>query len=174
MKGLRIVVVGALIAMLAFASVGCYGSFSLTKKIYNWNGTVGDKYINSVVMWVLIIVPVYPATGFIDFWILNTIEFWTGSNPVAMQPGEKNIQTVKSGAKEYEITKSLDRIEIRETKGPDAGNSVSMEFDRMESTWYLNDGQSMTKVAQFDFTGEKIVKLFHPQGQTEIHPVLVN
>jgi len=46
---------------------GCYGSFSLTKKLYNWNGSLGSKFVKTGVMWVLMIVPVYSACGFIDF-----------------------------------------------------------------------------------------------------------
>ncbi len=174
MKGLKVIAVCILIGLLAFASIGCYGSFSLTKKVYDWNGTVGDKYINSVVMWVLLIVPVYPACGFIDFWFLNTIEFWTGSNPMAMKAGEKDVKIVKSGDKQYEVTKSADRIDIRETVGPDAGKAISLQFDRVESAWYLNDGLTTTKIAQFDLKNNQLVSLFHPNGQVETHPVIAD
>ena len=60
---------------LSLNFTGCYGNFALTKKLYNWNGQVGDKWVNSAVMWVLMIVPVYEVAGFIDFAILNLIQF---------------------------------------------------------------------------------------------------
>lgn len=75
-----------LIAILAtafvFSSTGCYGSFTLTKKIYKVNGSLGNKWINSIVFF-LIGGPVYGATTFIDALVLNSVEFWTGANPLA-------------------------------------------------------------------------------------------
>lgn len=77
------VVVLLLIASMAVMSVGCYGSFNLTKKVYNWNGTMGDKWVVELVFLGLNIVPVYGIAGFIDVYILNLIEFWSGKNPMA-------------------------------------------------------------------------------------------
>lgn len=37
---LKQIVVVLLVASMAIMSVGCYGSFSLTKKVYNWNGSM--------------------------------------------------------------------------------------------------------------------------------------
>ncbi|MCK9182941.1 MAG: DUF3332 domain-containing protein [Fibrobacteraceae bacterium] len=62
----------------------CYGSYGLTNKIYKWNGTLGDKWINSCVHFLLHVIPVYEVSEYlIDGLVLNTVEFWTGSNPVA-------------------------------------------------------------------------------------------
>jgi Domain of unknown function (DUF3332) len=64
---------------------GCYGQFALTRKLYNWNGNAtSNKFVNSAILWALIIVPVYELASLGDFLIFNTIEFYTGSNPVAM------------------------------------------------------------------------------------------
>lgn len=67
----------------AIALCGCYGSFALTKKLHDWNGTLGNKWINSCVHFVLWVIPVYGICIWVDYLVLNTIEFWTGSNPVA-------------------------------------------------------------------------------------------
>jgi len=60
---------------------GCYGSYALFHKVHKFNGGIGDKWINSLVHFVFI--PVYGVSLFVDGLIINTIEFWTGSNPVA-------------------------------------------------------------------------------------------
>ena len=64
------------IAALLCASVlvlsGCHGSYGLTKKLLRWNGTLGNKWLNSCVHF-----------GLVDWLVLNTVEFWTGSNPLA-------------------------------------------------------------------------------------------
>jgi hypothetical protein len=74
------------ILMLAvmMASVGgCYGSFELVKKVYKFNGTLGNKFVNELGFLVMNIIPVYGVASFIDAVVLNSIEFWTGKNPSA-------------------------------------------------------------------------------------------
>jgi len=63
---------------------GCYGSNQLFNKVHKWNGTLGDRFIESVVHLVFWIIPVYGIALFADVVVLNVIEFWTGSNPLAM------------------------------------------------------------------------------------------
>jgi hypothetical protein len=68
-------------ATLAASSTGCYGSFAATRKIHSWNGTVtGNKYANSVIMWGLIIIPVYELGTLVDVLVLNPLEIISGSN----------------------------------------------------------------------------------------------
>lgn len=62
---------------------GCYGNYALFGKVQKFTGSFGDKWINSVVNLVAWIVPVYEICLLGDLLIFNTIEFWTGSNPVA-------------------------------------------------------------------------------------------
>jgi len=75
----------SLIVLVLAGSVvltGCFGSFSLTKKAYNFNKGLGDKWIQ----WVVYLVIGWEVAGItlvVDSLVLNSIEFWTGSNPVA-------------------------------------------------------------------------------------------
>lgn len=78
-------------AVLAVAAVGvlgssaCIGSFNLTRKVYAFNKSVSeDKWVQEVVFLAFGIVPVYSIAAGIDALILNSIEFWTGENPVAL------------------------------------------------------------------------------------------
>lgn len=77
------IVVAMLIATMAVMSVGCYGSFALTKKVYDWNGSMGNKWVVELVFLAALVIPVYSIAGVIDLYILNSIEFWTGKNPSA-------------------------------------------------------------------------------------------
>jgi hypothetical protein len=72
----------ALILAVAIPATGCFGKFALVRKVYGFNASVGDKFLRSLVTWVFVIVPVYSLSTLVDFVIFNTIEFWTGSNPV--------------------------------------------------------------------------------------------
>lgn len=74
----------ALSLAAAFSLTACYGSYSLSQKLYKWNGTLGNKWLNSCVHFILWVIPVYEiCIGLVDGLVLNTVEFWTGSNPVA-------------------------------------------------------------------------------------------
>ena len=72
-----------LAATLCFSS--CIGSFSLTNKVLSWNGGVGNKFVNELVFIAFHIIPVYEATVFVDLIVLNSVEFWTGSSPIAQE-----------------------------------------------------------------------------------------
>lgn len=74
-------IVSIMLAVMLATLGGCYGSFTLVKKVHKWNGTFGDKFVNEVGFLVLNIVPVYGVAAFVDAFVLNTVEFWTGKNP---------------------------------------------------------------------------------------------
>lgn len=73
--------VGASVSILAVQSA-CWGGFNLTRKLYRWNAGMGDKWINWLIFLLLTIVPVYAVCVLVDLLVLNSIEFWSGSNPV--------------------------------------------------------------------------------------------
>lgn len=69
-------------ALALFAS-GCYGPFNLTRRLYQWNGQVGrDKWEREFVFLILIWAPVYEVVSLADAVVFNSMEFWTGKNPV--------------------------------------------------------------------------------------------
>lgn len=135
---------GLMIALLPFL-MSCYGHFPLTRAIYRVNGEVGQnlgedntghKLIQSVVMWVLIIVPVYHVAMFADVVVLNVIEFWTGEpvqigavqerdgTRVALEPsddGQEAVLTVTHDGQlltEQHITRISDtRFDMRDASG---------------------------------------------------------
>jgi len=75
----------SLLAACIFAgtTTGCWGSFKLTKKAYDFNNGLGNKWISWLVFFI-IGGPVTGITLFCDALIFNTLEFWTGSNPLAL------------------------------------------------------------------------------------------
>ena len=93
MKRIISLVLSIAIAMVSLQ--GCYGKMALTRKIYQANGSVHDKYLRSLVSWVFVIVPVYGVSALADFILFNTIEFWSGTNPVA--EGEKSFRYAENG-----------------------------------------------------------------------------
>ena len=136
--------------LLAFSSTtvmqGCYGNFALTKKVYKWNGSLGNKWINSIVMVAMTIIPVYQLSMFVDGALLNLIQFWTGSNPVAMQPGEKETQTVAVNGKTYILTATQNHMEIA-LQEPGV-KPVELNYDPDQQAWLVVTEKGSKKVAE--------------------------
>ena len=116
------------LVLFATSLQGCYGKFALTRKLYTMNGQVGDKFLRSGLTWVLLILPVYGIAGLADFVVLNTMEFWSGTNPVA--EGEKTFQYV-DGADRYNIhaRKSGDDVTYTITRYSLDGYVDSLQVD---------------------------------------------
>jgi hypothetical protein len=75
-----------LVALLSVSSVGCFGRFAVTRKIYDWNEHIsGDKWVRSLVF--VLIVPIYGLVNIFDAFFANVVEFWSGHNPMASIPG---------------------------------------------------------------------------------------
>jgi len=84
MRAMRAIALTLMISMMAMTTTGCIGRMGLTGKVMEFNLSVTEqKWGRELVFLVLYIVPVYPISGAIDLIILNSIEFWTGTNPVS-------------------------------------------------------------------------------------------
>ena len=105
----------AAVVLLAgsFLCSSCIGSFSLFNKYEKWQcNMTSNKYVNGIVG--LILQPIVGGVClFVDAVVLNTIEFWTGSNPMALN----KVQTVKGQDGRYYAVKTLKEGADRERPG---------------------------------------------------------
>ena len=86
MKIRRIKFVAGAMATLLLAS-SCVGSFSLFNKLSSWNRkATNSKFLNEIIF--IVISPVYALAGVADVLLFNSIEFWSGNNPVASNIGK--------------------------------------------------------------------------------------
>lgn len=162
----KIIQVTAMLLVLifvSFSSISCYGNFSLVKKLYKWNGTVENKFARSAFTWVMFIIPVYGVAGFIDFVILNLIEFWSGENPVTMSAGEKEVQYVEKDGKTYRITATQNRFDIVEQG---ENRSISLVYLEDEKAWYVESQDGLVKVAEFSDKNAETLSLIFPNQRT--------
>lgn len=157
----KFVTVAVLAMFLLVSQFGCYGSFALTKKVYEWNGKLGDKYLVQVAFWILNWLPVYSLAGTIDVVLLNLLEFWTGNNPLAMKSGDQIIKYAQNGDDSYKITMSKDNVKIEPMNSKEQG--LELAFDHNTNAWYMNNGASQTKVATVD---GNTMTLLYPDGRT--------
>ncbi|MFN3875083.1 MAG: DUF3332 family protein, partial [Flavobacteriales bacterium] len=56
---------------LGFAQTGCFGEFALVRKVYNWNDSMSNKFVKTLLFYAMNIIPVYGVAALIDFVILN-------------------------------------------------------------------------------------------------------
>lgn len=107
----------------------CMGSFNLTKSVYQFNDTLSsNKFVNNVIFWLCGHV-VYGLTMTLDVAVFNTIEFWTGSNPVAAGEtrtieGENGEYLVKSNENGYQIVKGEESMDLVYNQEDNSWNAV--------------------------------------------------
>jgi hypothetical protein len=141
----------ALLVLITSSLTGCFGSFGLTKKIYNVNKSVGGKVAQTLVMYLFYFIPVYAVASFIDLVLFNLIEFWSGSNPLAMKAGQSETQMATIDGKLYEITATKNQFRMRQVKGPDAGKEALLTYNTNEEQWYLSDEDKSVAIGKINF-----------------------
>ncbi|UZO81606.1 DUF3332 domain-containing protein [Aquimarina sp. ERC-38] len=129
----------ATICVMLSASVlftSCLGSFSAFNGLKDWNQEITDnKFINNLVFWALNIVPVYGLFFFGDVVIFNLMEFWTGSNPIAMNEGEMETQVVEKDGNKFEMTATKNRMQITVIEGARKGEKLDLVYKPSEKSW---------------------------------------
>ncbi len=134
-----------LFAVLLSATIvcsSCIGSFGLTNKVKAWNEGVGDKWVNELVFLGLHIVPVYPISIFADIVVLNSIEFWTGENPVAVT-GETKIVKNNAG-EEVQITAMENGYNLS-----NGSEEMQLVYSENENTWSAVYNNQTTELVKF-------------------------
>lgn len=105
----------ALCASLGLQS--CIGSFTLSNKLLAWNKTIDNKFVNELVFIAFWLVPVYEVSFMADILVLNSIEFWSGTSPVAkgksIIDGKDGKYLVDCDGKGYTIKSLNDGSEVR-------------------------------------------------------------
>lgn len=141
------------VAITIAASLGlssCIGSFALTNKLLAWNNTISNKFVNELVFFAFCLVPVYEVSALADLLVINSIEFWSGANPVAcgtkVIDGNNGRYLVDCDGKGYTITSETD------------GSVVRLNFDADDQAWNveLPDGSQMPFLTFVDDTHVKV------------------
>jgi len=82
-KVLLSLLVACTLTVSTLGTTGCIGKFAAFNGLREWNQKFSNKFVNWLLFLVLNIIPVYGILMFADMLVLNSIEFWTGSNPLA-------------------------------------------------------------------------------------------
>ena len=156
MKREKLTLVAVLLSgSLLFSS--CVGSFGLFNRLSSWNQSIGSKFVNELVFLAFNIVPVYGVSYLADALVINSIEFWSGSNPMAnvgdvkKVKGENGNYLVKTLENGYSITKE--------------GETTAMElvYDKELNTWNVVAEGVSTELLQMN--GDGTAQMYLPNGE---------
>ncbi|MBE6300424.1 MAG: DUF3332 domain-containing protein [Parabacteroides distasonis] len=140
----------------SFLFSSCIGSFGLSNRLLEWNKNIDSKFVNELVFIAFWIVPVYEVAALADILVLNSIEFWSGSNPVA---DTGNIQKVETKDGIYAIKTQKDGYQIQK-EGEE--KTVELVFNETDQSWNIEVNNETTKL--FKFTDKNEVVMYLPDG----------
>lgn len=146
---------GTLASSILFSS--CIGSFNLTNKLLTWNKGIDSKFVNELVFIAFWIVPVYEISTLADILVINSIEFWSGNNPVA---DAGTVKTVDGKDGVYTVETKTDGYHIQK-EGEE--KAIDLVFNEADQSWNVEaDGES-TKLLKFNSEDEVVMYL--PDGK---------
>jgi hypothetical protein len=124
----RMFKITAAVVAFGLTSSSCMGSFGLTRTLYGFNQNMtGSSVINHLVFWALIfLLPLYELAVLGDLFILNVIEFWTGSKLLAsVEKSEDGSMRITRGDDIYEA-RPVGEKRVEVWKGAERVGAVEM------------------------------------------------
>ena len=127
------------------------GSWGLFNKYADWQTHMTDnKFVNAVVGFVLGVI-CYPVCGPVDALVLNTIEFWSGDNPVASNVGKtKNV--MGQDGRLYAVKYLKDGYEV---KAPN-GEITLFTYNKKDNSWSMSQNGLTKEIFRFNEDGKSI------------------
>lgn len=147
MKKVNVKVAACLLAgALLYSS--CIGSFSLFNSYAKWQcNMTNSKFVNAIVGFVLMPI-VGSVTWIIDWVVLNTIEFWSGTNPMQANIG-KTQQVLGGDGRYYAVTTTKNGYEV---KAP-SGEVSYFTYDKKTDAWTLTQNGETRELFRFNQDG---------------------
>ena len=157
-------------------SNGCYGPFYLTRKVHQWNGEASqNKWIVEAVFLVCAWLPVYGIATLADAVIFNSVEFWTGENPlkkpIASDPAPS--RRIVRGDTEIVLNRLDDELRVQQFRGGTAGPLLRLRRQGTGTVALNNDGAVLFSsetlanggVVLYDAEGRQIAKYSKAQAR---------
>jgi hypothetical protein len=127
------------------------GSWGLFNKYADWQTNMTDnKYVNAVVGFVLGAI-CYPVCSVVDALVLNTIEFWSGDNPVASNVG-KTQKVMGQDGRFYAVKTLKNGYEV---KAPN-GEVTLFTYNKEDNSWSMSQNGLTKEIFRFNEDGQSI------------------
>ncbi|WP_290524512.1 DUF3332 family protein [Alcanivorax sp.] len=130
----------------AMMLTGCLGQNALFDTVQDWNATAtNNKFVSQGISFIFWWVPVYGLSLLGDIVIFNSIEFWTGTNPIS-----------KEGAKVAGST---------ETVNDGMGNQAELTYNADGSISVLATSEGVEERYTLVKEGDKVIKIQDEQRE---------
>ncbi|WP_345772854.1 DUF3332 domain-containing protein [Vibrio sp. Isolate30] len=144
MKKMALKIVG--LTILASALTGCVGSNAVTGKVMKFNVEVVDnRYARAGVNFLL--APVYGITTAADYVVFNSLEFWTGKNPISGAPHVFDTKTDTHFKMNDELDPSLKEAPVAplsNNRTIETGEMIQIDENTIQMDIVYNTGESAT------------------------------
>lgn len=148
MKRINLKVTACLLAACFMCSSCFIGQYGLWNKYIKWQTNMTDsKFVNAIVGYILVPI-VGSICGFVDVLILNTIEFWSGDNPVEANIG-KTQQVMGQDGRIYAVTTLKNGYEV---KAPN-GEITHFIHNSKENSWSMEQNGITKEIFRFNNDG---------------------
>jgi hypothetical protein len=88
-------------------AAGCFGRFRAVNAVYDFNKSASSNaVVRSLLMWALVIIPVYEVSFLIDAIVLNVVDFFNGTTVAA-------VKTMPDGSKLEMAKVDADTVHVR-------------------------------------------------------------
>lgn len=139
----KIIISVAAAVLLCSSLPSCMGQFAMSKKVYAWNDQISNKFVNELVFVAFWVLPVYEVCGLADLFILNSIEFWSGDNPMT-----SSIKTIDTDHGRYLVKCDGNGYDVN-LEGTD--QAWRFDFSQESQTWSLqHDGKEYPLMTYVD------------------------
>lgn len=113
----RLIALMASLVLLVTMGTGCIGRFALSGKVRTFNmEATENRWAREILFICLYVIPVYPFAGAIDMIIVNSVEFWTGTNPIdggdSVTPISQTEWTTEEGTQITMVHRPDDTIDV--------------------------------------------------------------
>ncbi len=133
----------------------CVGSYGLFNKLLAWNKNLSNKFVNELVF--IVISPAYAFCSLADVVVLNSIEFWTGKNPISKVGTTKNVWG-KDG-RQYAVKTLKNGYEVTEP----SGEKTLFVYNKSEKSWSMESNGKVQELFRFNEDGT--VQACLPSGE---------
>jgi hypothetical protein len=138
----------ALLLITSTTSTGCYGHFKLVNAVRDFNEGVGpNRVLRSLIMWGMVIIPIYEVAWLGDVLIFNVVEFFNAGPTGTVAGAVEKRRTLPDGTEVQVARVAPDTVRIRRT---DAAG-------RQETVDIVKVGEHAGYVRRADGAGTRIV-----------------
>ena len=143
----RFAAVLVLVCFIPVASTACYGKFQLVRKVYRVNADIDpDKWVQWFAFIVLSVVPIYALALIIDLVFANSVEFWTGSNPILGDAGTRKVVSGPNGERLTLISAGAGAIDVTLESADRAPTRFRLVTERGALSAWDGDGRLLARV----------------------------